>query len=41
VTTGIGYGLTEKLQLRTGYRIPLCQPEAFDGQWIFSAMRHF
>ena len=41
MTTGIGYGLTEHLELRAGYRFPLYRPEAFDGQFIFSAARCF
>jgi len=41
MTTGIGYYLTEKLELRTGLRFPLCHPKRFDSQFIFSAVRCF
>jgi len=41
MTTGIGYYLTEKLELRTGIRFPLCHPKRFDSQFIFSAVRCF
>jgi len=41
MTTGIGYALTDKLELRTAVRFPLYRPSSLDSQFIFSLLRHF
>ena len=41
IIPGIGYGLTESLDIRFGARFPLFRPEQLDSQYIFSVVRHF
>ena len=41
LTTGIGYAVTHSLELRTAVGFPLFRPQRFDGQFVFSAIRHF
>ncbi len=41
IVPGLGYGLTEELELRAAARFPLYRPEHLDSQFILSVIRHF